>query len=112
MFFLDSGVQFTKCCTEMLDCSEKNIYVYFQKVYNYIQHSCRKVLHFSELNPHRGRRLWTDGAGMIPSRERKWGGETSTKSGCSKKKIKKIVSSDPCEVVTEWEERRAGQEDR
>lgn len=40
---------------------------------------------------------------MIPSRERKWGGETSTKSGCSKKK--KNVSSDPCEVVTEWEER-------
>lgn len=95
----------------MLDYSENNICVYFQKVYNYIQHSCRKVVHFSELNPHRGRRLWTDGAGMIPSRESNLGGGTSTKSGCSKKK-KKNVSSDPCEVVTEWEERRAGQEDR
>lgn len=28
---------------------------------------------------------------MIPSRERKWGGETSTKSGCSKKKKKMSV---------------------
>lgn len=103
-FFLDSGVNLNNIALRRSTMVKEYICTYSKDMkWHSIQ--LQKGL---ELNPHRGRQLWTGRAGTIPPREevRRWiFNKVWVLQKKEEKKKKKSVSSDTCEVVTEWEER-------